>query len=61
MRYIRTHFMVTALNMAVAGVLKAVIRSKPELHARYIDFLQEQAKHEIDRFQRLHKVKEETE
>ncbi len=48
----------TAVNTAAAGVIKSMLRAKPELHMQYIDFLYEQAHHEVDRFKRLHPVKE---
>lgn len=59
MRHIKNYVLIVALNLAVAEVIKTIIRSRPDTHAKYIDYLQEQAKHEIDRFQRLHKAEKE--
>jgi hypothetical protein len=47
----------TAVNTAAAAVIKSMLRAKPERHMQYVDFLYEQAKHEADRFRRLHPVK----
>jgi len=60
MRTIQQWIVFTAVNTAAAAVIKSMLRAKPETHMQLVDYLYEQARHEADRFRRLHAKKEET-
>jgi hypothetical protein len=60
MNSLRRWFIFTATNVAAGEVLKAIIRARPQTHVKYIDYLNEQLTHEIDRFKRLHSPRETT-
>lgn len=58
MKAIKQYLIFLAFSMFLNEILKAVLRSRPDWHVRYVDFLNEQVSHEIDRFKRLHSPRE---
>lgn len=61
MNTIQRYLTMMAFNAALGGVIKAMVRARADSHMHYVDYLYEQAKHEADRFRRLHAKEEKVE